>query len=272
MKSAPIPRQPRRRALDDPAIPLPIRWYLMATRHVRDPRVLMRSAPTSTTSTLEPLTPDDEARMAGPLLDYMTDAEDALRGAGFAPPFRATNRRLANGRSCVSLLEHARGEALGFVLVSEYRHIGLTATAAFRTDFADGVQLWTSNSQMPRRMPRRPNTITVRLADEHDVGALYALHAFRVEERARTVPVRRLTRGDDPIAFQAAEGRETYDFLVKVGYYRPAGPDTIRYTRRGAVLVAWRGLFPWRQIIAGREAREAAAVRTRFAAASGARS
>lgn len=259
-------RQPRRRAFDDPRIPVPIRTILKLERYLRDPLVIRKMPPTWTVSALAPITPDEEAGMPPALRDYMTAAEQALVAAGFAPPLRVVDRRPRTVRSYVTLLEHARGDALCFVLVADGKHMGLTATATFRTDFADGIRMWTSNSRTPTRTPRRPGTIGLRIPDVDDVAELWALHAFRAAERARATPIAPLTRGRDPIAFQAREARETYDHWVRCGYFEPAGRDAIRHTWKGSCLAAWRGLPPWKDRIEGREARAAAALRARYAA------
>ena len=230
MTSTPISRQPHRRAGEDPSLPAAVRWYLLVTRYVRDPLTLRRRAPTSTVRQLASLGLEDEARMAPPLLAYLSDCERSLRALGFAEPVRGINRSHRNLRSCFSLVEHPADGAIGYILVAEGMRIGgrLYATVTFRNDFADGVQLATTNSQTTPRAPRRPRIETAHFRDVHDAAALYELHRFRVAERARRVAVVPLTRAPDPIAFQEREAAEVYEFWVRKGYYERVGWEAIR--------------------------------------------
>ena len=262
----PAGRAPQRDVLDDPQIPHLVRWYVRLTSYVVHPTVLRRSALIRTTGTLVPLVADHEWRIAPPLLTYMAAAERALTERGFSAPFRAINAATPTLRSFVSLVEHPGASTLGFVLVSEGEHSAPHALATFRTDFADGVQLVTTNANTVMRTPPRPHTLGVRAREVHDVSVLYDLHRFRVAERARRVTVAPLTRGADPIAFQDDEAAATYEFWVRAGYYARVAPDALRLTRRGACLAAWRGLFPWVQLTALREDRDAAALLRRYAA------
>jgi hypothetical protein len=262
---------PQRGVLDDPRIPRVVRWYLALTSYLTHPRVLRRGTQVRTAGTLEPLAADREWRIAPPLLAYMAGAERTLTDHGFDAPFRAVNGGISAARSFVSFVEHPRHATIGFVLVAEGDHLLPAALATFRTDFADGIQLVTSNARAATLTPRRRHVLGVRFPDVHDVGALYELHRFRVEERATVIPVAALSRGGDPIAFQESEARELHELWVRVGYYEPAGPGALRLTRRGACLAAWRGLFPWKQLTNRRDALAAAVVLGRQAAARNAR-
>ena len=261
---------PARRTLppveDRFGLPRPLRWWLKAGRYVRDPLVLMRSAPMATRNTLVALTAEDEQRLPPALREYMADAERGLASLGFGPPVRAANLANTVIRSGVTLLEHAADRALGFVFVTAAEHDGLSATVTFRTDFADGVQLHTTNFQAPLRTPSRPNVLGARFPDVHDAAALYDIHRFRVAERARTVATVPLTRGPDALAFEDRELGEVQEFWVKKGYYRRVSGDAIQLTRRGAALAAWRGLFPWRHATEWRYRRDAATVMRRYRA------
>ena len=263
----PVGRVPQRGVLDDPGIPRLVRWYVGLTSYLIHPRVLRHGTHLRTAGTLEPLAADREWRIAPPLLAYMAGAERTLVERGFSAPFRAINGGISAARSFVSFVEHPHHATIGFVLVAEGDHLVPSALATFRTDFVDGVQVVTSNAHTATLTPGRAQVLGVRFPDVHDVGALYELHRFRVEERAAAIRVAALSRGGDPIAFQECEARELHELWVRVGYYEPAGPGALRLTRRGACLAAWRGLFPWKQLTNRRDARAAAAVRSRRAAA-----
>jgi hypothetical protein len=263
--TAPPARQ-RPREVGDAFADLPalLRWSLQVGRYVSEPLALMRSVPTPTTNTLATLGPEDEQRLPAALREYMADAERGLANLGFGPPVRAANLAAADIRSCVTFLEHPADGSLGFIAVWAGEHVGLAASATFRTDFADGAQLLTSNFQALLRTPSRPNVLGARFPDVHDAAELYDIHRFRVAERRRTVDTVPLTRGADVLAFEAREAQEVYDFWVKKGYYRRVDGDAIQFTRRGAALAAWRGLFPWRHVTKWRNGRDAARVMRRY--------
>jgi hypothetical protein len=101
-----------------------------------------------------------------------------------------------------------------------------------------------------------------------DAAELYAIHRFRVREQSRSVVHVPMTRGDDALAFQERDNARTREHWIRRGYYRRVGNDTLRYTLRGALLSAWRGMFPWRYVIERTEARERQAVLRRYGAAS----
>lgn len=265
MTTPPIARQRPLRPADNPRLPSDVRWYLKLTAYVRNPITLRRKAPV-TLGQYHALAPEEEARMAPALREYLEQCEQSLVALGFARPVRGTGAPGANIRSCFTLLENPGDEAIGFVLVAEstWTDGRYAATATFRSDFADGVQLLTTNSQQVGRTPPRPEVSAARFPEMHDAASLYHVHRFRVAERARHVRTVPLTRGTDPFAYEARQAATTQDFWVKRGYYERVGPDALRFTRRGAVLASLRGLFPWRQITLARQEREARDVMRRM--------
>ena len=247
-------------------VPRWIHWLVQLTRHFWSPFVLLRKAPMPIGDHLVALSADDVQRLPDAMRDRLATNEHALISLGFSPPFRGSNNAIANIRSTFSLFEHPRDRTLAFVLVTQGPHVGTVAAVSFRSDFADGRQMYTGNSGTVPRTPTRPQVDGLRLAGTYDVKALYDVHRFRVAERAREVAVAPLTRGHDPLAFQAAESREVHDFWVHSGYYeRVDGPTpSLRFTPRGAILASWRGLFPWKQFTVWRQSRKAQAVLDRM--------
>ena len=261
MTTPPIARQRPLRPADNPRLPSDVRWYLKLTAYVRNPITLRRKAPV-TLGQYHALGAEDETRMAPALREYLEQCEQSLVALGFAQPVRGSGVPGANIRSCFTLLENPRDGAIGFVLVAEstWTDGRYAATATFRSDFADGVQMLTTNSQQVGRTPPRPEVHATRFPEMHDVAALYQVHRFRVAERERRVTTVPLTRGRDPLAYETDQAAKTQAFWVKRGYYERVGPDSLRFTRRGAVLASLRGLFPWRQITLARQERDARAV------------
>lgn len=233
--------------------------------YYRHPVVLKRTAPKPGGATYFRLTADHESRIAPYLLEDLTEIEQILVARGFAAPLRITPRDAEEITMFHSLFEHPAEATLAFVLVNAGQHIGVTRTTTFETRFADGIILYTSNSARVGRTPPRPIAQGIRFPEITDVAKLHDIHGARVRERAATIaPVPR-TRGPDPLAYLDAEARETHQFWVARGYYRWTPDRRLEMTWRGAVLSAWRGLFPWKQLTERRNAREARAVLRRLA-------
>jgi hypothetical protein len=229
-----------------------------------DPVVLMRGGPKPAGGLYVRLAAEDEARVSPQLLEFLARVEQALVSRGFATPLRATNEISVDVKSLVTLLEHPGDAAIAYCLISVGKHTGVSVAATIRSDFADGVQLYTSNSRTIQRMPPRPEVDAAQFPDVRDAGALYDIHRARVLERAKSVATVPLTRGPDPLAYQDHEARAIQAFWVRKGYYRWADGDKIDRVWRGAILSAWRGLYPWKQITEGKSARKRAAITRRL--------
>ena len=241
-------------------VPRWIHWLVHGTRHVWSPFVLYRKAPMPIGEHLVPLAADDVQRLPDAMRERLAANDHALATLGFSPPVRGLDQAITNVRTCFSLVEHSRDGALAFVLVTQGPHVGTSAIVTFRSDFADGWQLYTSNSGVIPRLPSRPRIDGVRFADVHDVRELYELHRFRVAERAKTSAMVPLSRGSDPLAYQSMESEEVHEFWVRAGYYdRVTGP-ALRFTVKGAIFASWRGLFPWKALTEWRNARKASGI------------
>ena len=241
-------------------IPRWVHWLVQLTRHVWSPFALYRKAPMFVGEHLVPLGADDVQRLPDTMRERLATNDHALTTLGFSPPLRGANNAITNIRSCFSLVEHPRDGALAFVLVTQGAHVGVSAVVTFRNDFADGCQMYTSNSGSVPRTPTRPMVDGVRFPATVDVRELYEIHRFRVSERARGSAVVPLTRGSDPLAYQSNESQEVHEFWVSAGYYDLVEGPALRFTVKGAILASWRGLFPWKQITVARNARKASAV------------
>ncbi len=249
--SAPAaPRAPKRESI-----------FSIIYHHLRDPLVLKDGKPSFVGTTYVSLTSDAAAGVAPELLEYMSRSENALTERGFAAPLRATGSPSSSIRSVLTLIEHPGDGAFAFVLIGIGKYTGPSIVASIRTDFADGVKMYTSNSRIVSRTPSLPNTDGARFPEVTDVGALYEVHRARVAERAKTVPMVPTTRGADPLAFEDRESRAFHAFLVQKGYRRWVGADSVESTWRGAIGGAWRALSPWKDITLRRDARKAADIR-----------
>ncbi|HKW12379.1 MAG TPA: hypothetical protein VJO33_18475, partial [Gemmatimonadaceae bacterium] len=204
------------------------------------------------------------------LRDYLVAAEMELATVGFGTPFRVARRSDVLLDVCFSLVEHPLDGALGYVSVIRAKPRDTLSTAvSFQSSFANGVVVETSNSRSVPRTPSLPEMHSVRLPSINGAAELYEVHRFRVAEFSRGAVHVPMTRGGDPIAYQARESTHVFDHWVQCGYFRRAGENAIRKTHGGAMLSAWRGMFPWRQISEQVMARKAAAVLERRRRARG---
>jgi hypothetical protein len=232
--------------------------------YYRGPLALKRSKPTRYGMAWMPLSAERAQLVAPYLLEDLTEIEQAVVSRGFSIPLRLEVALTEEATRISSLFESGSEGTLGFAFVAANQHTGVSRTTTFETRFADGIRLFTSNSEQILMTPPRPNARSVRLPAITDIARLHDIHRFRVREHAATAAVIPRTRGADPIAYTEAETRETQDHWVQCGYYRRTSQETLVYTWRGATLAAWRYLFPWKQITKLRHAREAAALLRRF--------
>jgi hypothetical protein len=266
----------------DPRLPLPFRVLFRAfnaaagtidvavavqssvTRYVRGPRILLRSTPLH----VEPartVTRAEEHRIHPCVRETLAALEMAVVSAGFGAPHRITHGNPAELRSVGALLEHAgTGDLANIICIvsgtAEAQR--LTKIITFVTEFADGHRHYTTNSAATTMWPPQPGHDSVRFPDVTDARELYALHRFRVEERARTVPARVATRGAteaERLAFTDRESQAFQRHLIQIGYREPA-PDGLRHTVRGATMSAWRTMWPWKQWTDAAHRRRARAV------------
>jgi len=232
---------------------------------VHDPLVLKRGKPSPIGTSYVPLAPEAALRVAPELMDFLVKSEEALTQRGFSAPLRATGSVSSTIQSILTLIEHPTDGAFAFVLINVGKYTGLNITASIRTDFADGVRMYTSNSRTTSRTPTLPKTDGACFPDVTDVGALYDIHRARVAERSLTVTTVPTTRGADPLAFEDRESRAFFDFLVRKGYRRRVDAETVETTWLGAIFGSWRALSPWKDVTARKRARKAAAIRQRLA-------
>lgn len=237
-------------------------WALVRVwMYVRGPIVLYNSPPIAMTGALAPLSIEDERGLPAALREYRDAAERELTAVGFGAAVRGASRHFASIHSCFSLLEHAADGALGLVSIIRGKKLNtLRATMLFQSNFANGVVLTTSNSVSVPRTPARPGFESIRFPWIHDGAQLYDVHRFRVTEYVATAAPIPMTRGSDPFAYQEQESARTFEHFIRCGYYRLASEGMLRHTVAGAVLSAWRGMFPWRQISEHRMMRKAMAV------------
>jgi len=237
---------------------------LLFGRYYRGPIALKRGAPTPYGMSWKPLIAEREKLVAPYLLEDLTEIERTVVSRGFSTPFRVEVKLTEEATRIATMFERASDGTLGFAFVSASQYTGVSRTTTFETRFVDGIRLYTSNGPNIGATPPRANARPISFPAITDVARLNEIHQFRVRERAATVATIPRTRGADPIAYTDAESREVQDHWMRCGYYRRIANGMLALTWRGAMLSAWRLSFPWKQLNAWRNARQAAAVLRRM--------
>jgi hypothetical protein len=220
---------------------------------VRAPWVLYRQnvIPPDRTRTLNPIyhEPIDQE-----LLAYLELTERKMTALGFCEPHRTTDRTTYPLPAVGSSLEHPRfGDQATIVAMRPPAELGTADpiySIAFDAEFVDGVTLLTSNVRMPRFWPDQRKVDHVRIPHVTDPAVLYRLHRLRVIARRADVAQKKIVRGKTPeqrLVFIKRRHIDLYKHLVHSRYHRRTAGG-LRLTIRGAMLTAWRQVFPWRNV------------------------
>jgi hypothetical protein len=221
--------------------------------YLRAPWVLYREnvIPPDRTRTLDPVhsEPIDQE-----LLAYLELTERKMMALGFCEPHRTTDRSTYPLPAVGSSLEHPRfGDQATIVAMRPPDAFDTREpmfSIGFDAEFVDGVTLLTSNVQMPRFWPDPRKLDHVRIPSVNDPAVLYRLHRLRVIARRADVAQKKIVRGKTPeqrLVFIKRRHIDLYKHLVHSRYHRRTAGG-LRLTIRGAVLTAWRQVFPWRNI------------------------
>ncbi len=221
--------------------------------YVRAPWVLYREnvIPPDRTRSLDPVhsEPIDQE-----LLAFLELTERKMMALGFCEPHRTTDRTTYPLPAVGSSLEHPRfGDQATIVAMRPPEAFDTREpmfSIAFDAEFVDGVTLLTSNVQMPRFWPDARTLDHVRIPYVTDPAVLYRLHRLRVIARRADVAQKKIVRGKTPeqrLVFIKRRHIDLYKHLVHSRYHRRTAGG-LRLTIRGAMLTAWRQVFPWRNI------------------------
>ena len=236
-----------------------------ALMYVLGPIRLLRTHLVKRAGAVVPLTPTDFDALPPESQRWLTQGQAALEQLGFEHATRMRSEATPSTTSYLSLLEHQDHTTLATVSVTLGREGRSAQAIIYRSEAADGTVVLTATNRARRRFPHRPRHAAMVLPDVVDPKELLALHRFRVREQAEGKPPRRIATSPDPVAYQTREMADTFDYWVRIGYYRPAADDTLRLTPKGAVCLVWRAKFPWAQISDSRDARARELLLTRYA-------
>lgn len=176
-----------------------------------------------------------------------------LAACGFVALGHVT-RRVANTRQdgfVSSWANHSLRDRAGIVGVltpSRNSRVRVASLITFGTEFSGGTSIVTTNRATPSCFPRDPLVSSVRCPGVDDIALLYRFHRARVE-RYRAGRSATMEGAQDVPARMRAEQQKTYQRLVAAGYYSiDAARQCYVPTYKGAYLMTYRLLFPFRQI------------------------
>jgi hypothetical protein len=119
----------------------------------------------------------------------------------------------------------------------------------YSTEFTDGTEVLTSNSRTARVFPPLgPPVHVFTFPQVAEFGRLHAIHRALVD-RFEGGRIRHDALGDDPAAYHLSKEMRHLDHRITTGYsYLDEERRILRLTWKGAVLVAWKLLWPIKQI------------------------
>jgi hypothetical protein len=127
------------------------------------------------------------------------------------------------------------------------------------TLFADGSRIVTANSSHVSGHPRNPSVDVINVPWIRNTRRLYAIHRARVAASSRASQPRVLPDPGREAAFLEDQWRDEMQRLQRGGYYwLDDSPERYRMTLKGAYIMTWRLLPPFRQLrmaLAQRKAR-----------------
>jgi hypothetical protein len=204
---------------------------------------------------IAPLADTDNANLTDESRSYLDGAEAALQREGFGPPARLVWRGTAKMVSYLSVLEHQDHSAVAVAMAVQVRASSRTVVRCvlnLRSDFPDGRSMFTSNTKTGSAFPKNPRHDSQRFPTMTDPPALWRVHRLRVQKRGATV---RPTVDGDLIGYVKRELEDGQKRWTVIGYYSRMTNGGVRPTMRGALLMVWRLLPPWKQINDWRDAK-----------------
>jgi hypothetical protein len=196
----------------------------------------------------------DQLPIGPEALAYLESTQTALERAGFGPPTRLST---VSGSVVAHLwlLVQRDERTVATVSALSLRGGQIRCSLVFRSHMADGRVVLTTNQLSGRRYPSMPYMDGLLFAAVREPRALWEMHQRRIHGQDA---LRAIADGDIA-AYVNREARRIREGLIAMRYVHATPEGSERITLRGAVLIWWRRLFPWKQLNDWRDARAAAA-------------
>lgn len=131
----------------------------------------------------------------------------------------------------------------------------LSSYLEFTAQFEDGSGLDTTNSSTVKVFKDLPDKIIVKIPHLRGASSLYRVHSFLVERQGHQNPV--LPAAGHEVENFRLSFTDSMEQLAGMGYYFfEESIHRYRFTWKGAIIAAWRSLWPAKPIITYRQARE----------------
>jgi hypothetical protein len=223
------------------ALSLPLfPWVVM-------PILIRRTCRLSREVAFQSFDPDDPETPAV-VQESIAETGRALAGEGFTPRAHLlTENESPHGLAFLTLFENCPARVLARLLTlytGRGKALKRQTLLALSTEFADGTEIATNNSRALSNSPACPWRTVVNVPDVQDARELYRIHTDVVAHLSPRSEVCDPVQGDPAGHQQAYTNRERARF-VECGYlYADPDADCYRATWKGAVLMAWKMLWP----------------------------
>ena len=196
---------------------------------------------------IEPFDPDDPETPAA-VRASIEETGRALAAEGFAPRAHLlTENESPHSLMFLSLFENRPARVLARLLTlyaGRGKALRRQTILLFSTEFADGTEIATNNSRTLSNSPPCPWRTIVNVPAAEGARELYRIHTDAVAHLSprseASVPLE-----GDPLAWQQGYSIRERARFVECGYlYLDPEADCYRATWRGAVLMAWKLLWP----------------------------
>jgi hypothetical protein len=194
----------------------------------------------------EPFDPEDPETPAA-VRDSIEETARALAAEGFTPRAHLlTENESPHGLMFLTLFENRPARVLARLLTlyaGRGKAMRRQTLLVFSTEFADGTEIATNNSRTLSNTPPCPWRTIVSVPDAEGARDLYRTHTgvvAHLSPRSEAVPLE-----GDPAAYQQAYTNRERVRFAECGYlYLDPEADCYRATWKGAVLMAWKLLWP----------------------------
>jgi hypothetical protein len=240
-----------RRQLDHPYLVLSLVFgAIILSPYMLWPRRLRRTQWISADPTHEPIDPrgpDVPSEVAA----TTTSAVEGLAPLGFSVKYAYRTRDLIrNGTAYAVLFENESGD-VAKLIVSEVSGAArqVSIVLVYTSEFADGTEIHTTNSRSPSLYPPpSPPAQVFTLPQANGAASLYAIHRALVARFGGDGPRLDHLRGG-LVGYLRRTKEQSHKRMIATGYYYlDETGRLLRPTWKGATLMAWKLLWPIKQI------------------------
>jgi hypothetical protein len=200
--------------------------------------------------------PIDHPDLPEPVRDHFDTVTTQMARVGFEPiSGLALPRQTPNVKAVILLFVNrtTKDAAIATAIYADKLDPPLqTAYVEIISRYRDGTLVQTNNSSQMGAFPSKEGATTTYIPSVPQADRLYRIHQALAERSARdAVKVLRLDEEfhGDAVAYMAFAMREELDGQIETGYMflSPDG-EVFRPTWKGAFLMCWAMLFPFKQI------------------------